>query len=702
MIASLTWSRQRAGEAMSALARSCGLPVARAESPTPPSHDDEDEHAVWMEQVGGWLGLELEQIDPTYEEVGDLISAGGPALLATASGGYLLLLRTRRGRTTLLSPDGAERTLLATEVSAALRAPLEQEVEADVDRIIDRAGLRPRRARRARAALFDQWLAGRSIPGSWLLRLPPEAPLRLHASETNLARRLVLLLVAYTVQHGLWIASWWLVGRGALEGRIDVGWLTAWVMMLATLVLLRVLNLWWAGRLAIDAGALVKRRLLAGALRMDPDVLRTEGVGQSLGRVLESEALESLALSGGFLSLFAVVEVLIAIAVLAAGAAPVLQILLLIAWLAVAIWLTRTYYHQRRGWTERRLTMTHDLVEIMVGHTTRLAQQHPMQMHAGEDDGLDQYLVQSRRMDRSMVALTALVPRGWLLLGIVGLAPAFVTGTAGMAGLAIALGGTLLAYRALQKLVQGLAQLSGAAIAWQQVAPMFQNAEQREPIGDPVMALAEVRSRRSSKTAIVNATGIVYGYKGRPEPILRGCDLEIRTGDKVVLEGDSGCGKSTLGSLLAGVRQPTGGLILLDGLDHHTLGSHGWRRRVVYAPQFHENHIFTGPLLFNLLLGRRWPPTARDVRDARRVCNDLDLGPLIEHMPGGIMQMVGETGWQMSHGERARVCMARALLQNSDVVILDESFGTLDPRTQQRVMKQVMAHDAAIIVIAHP
>jgi ATP-binding cassette subfamily B protein len=120
-------------------------------------------------------------------------------------------------------------------------------------------------------------------------------------------------------------------------------------------------------------------------------------------------------------------------------------------------------------------------------------------------------------------------------------------------------------------------------------------------------------------------------------------------------------------------------LLLLDGLDWQTLGAEGWRRRIVSAPQFHENHILAGTFAFNLLMGKRWPPSPEDLDEAETLCHELGLGELLQRMPAGLMQMVGETGWQLSHGERSRLYIARALLQGSDLIILDESFAALDP-----------------------
>jgi ATP-binding cassette, subfamily B, bacterial len=71
-------------------------------------------------------------------------------------------------------------------------------------------------------------------------------------------------------------------------------------------------------------------------------------------------------------------------------------------------------------------------------------------------------------------------------------------------------------------------------------------------------------------------------------------------------------------------------------------------------------------------------------------------------MPAGLPQMVGETGWQLSHGERSRMFMARALLQNADLVILDESFGALDPATLRRCLQTARDRARTLLVSAHP
>src|SRR5262249_1822958 len=102
------------------------------------------------------------------------------------------------------------------------------------------------------------------------------------------------------------------------------------------------------------------------------------------------------------------------------------------------------------------------------------------------------------------------------------------------------------------------------------------------------------------------------------------------------------------------------------------------------------------------LLGRAWPPTSNDLADATAVCRDLGLDPLLARMPAGLDQAVGESGWQLSEGERSRVFLARALLSKADVVILDECFGSLDPQSLLAAYGAVRARAGALVLIAHP
>lgn len=305
----------------------------------------------------------------------------------------------------------------------------------------------------------------------WLLRLTPGAGIWQLSRQEHLPGRLLLLIGAHALHYLLWLFSWWMVGRGALQDRLDLGWLMAWALLLLTLVPLRLLATWSAGLLAIGCGWLLKQRVLYGALRLEPDESRHQGVGQLLGRLLESEAVETLAMSGGLLGLVAVIELIVATGVLWAGSGGGFHVLLLSGWVALTFFLGGIYLCQRRGWTRERLEMTHDLVEKMVGHRTRLVQEGVESWHEGEDRVMEHYLMQSVAMDRTASKLMALVPRGWLVLGLCGLTPALLSSQGSPEALAVGLGGMLLVYRALEKLTAGLWHLAGAAIAWEQALP---------------------------------------------------------------------------------------------------------------------------------------------------------------------------------------------------------------------------------------
>jgi len=697
-LARLLWPPSRLGDALQALAAKTD---ERLQTPRAIADDGE-----WLECAAAWLGLETQPVETPYADFERQVSATGPALIRMP-GGFLAVCKSRsRSAVSVLAPDSNKHKISPAVLRSALCSEIEAPVAKQIEQLLERAGVPLAKQAKAREAILRERFSALRIPGIWLLRLPPGANFWLQLRQARVPQRLLTLAGAHAIQYVLWIVAWWVVGANVLRGRTDSGWITLWALLLFTLVPLRVLITWLQGLVAFGAGARLKQRLFFGALRLEPDSIRHQGAGQLLGRVIESEAVDALALSGGFLAVVALIEILIAIFVLDAGAGGALQPVLLLGWLAATGVVGWMYCRRNRRWTDVRLAMTHDLVESMVGHRTRLAQLAPERWHDGEDEALERYLKSSKAMDGSTVALTAIVPRGWLVLGLIGLVPSFIGGSDSTARMAIAVGGMLLAYRALRRLTAGAWQLAGAAVAWQRVSVLYHAATRPEVLGSPNAATPLADARGSEPIPSHDREGVVgrdlvFRYRERGEPVLRGCRLDISARDRVVLEGASGGGKSTLVALLVGLRDPNSGSLLIDGLDRATLGAVAWRKRIAAAPQFHENHVLAETFMFNLFMGRRGALGPADLEEAETICRELGLGELLERMPARMLQMVGETGWQLSHGERSRLYIARALIQNPDLIILDESFAALDPENLQRAVECVVRRARSLLVIAH-
>ena len=234
--------------------------------------------------------------------------------------------------------------------------------------------------------------------------------------------------------------------------------------------------------------------------------------------------------------------------------------------------------------------MTDDLVERMVGHRTRLAQEPPALWHNEEDRSLSEYVDRSAALDRTNTIIGGLLSRGWLMAGMLAIVPAFISGGASPGMLAVGIGGVMLARGAIQRLTGGIASLVGAQIAWGQAGPLFHAAARPEVTAAPSTQVLQ-QTAAAPGEMLIDAHDVVFRYRPQGEATLQRVSLRINARDRILLEGPSGGGKSTFASVLTGLRSPESGLLLLAGLDRHTLGSHGWRRRVVAAPQFHENHI---------------------------------------------------------------------------------------------------------------
>jgi len=694
----IAWPASRLGELMENLARRSKLVSRLVELPQPSSSALGSEEAVgrWVEVAAGNLGLEAEPVDMLYVHVEKLLHAGGPIILRLPGSvkkdqpGLIALLKGGRRRVTILTPDLRKRRIKIEVIRSALCFPYEEAIVGDLDQLLMEAQVPKERMKSARNAILREQLASLRIDAGWLLRLSPGENLRRQFYHAGVYGPLTVVLGMYLVQQLLAIGAWFVIGRGVFQGHYDWGWLLAWIILLFAAIPVSVIVGDMQNELSMRVGVIFKQRLLHGTLNLEPEEIRHEGRGQFLGRVMESEAVEMLALNGGFMAFLSILELFLAAIILANGAGGAFHAALLGIWVIVIGFIMFRYYRIAREWAVAYREMSNDLVEKMVGHRTRLAQEDPDRWHEEEDQYLDRYLKLSGNLDGIGIQMNSLVVRGWLLIGILGIIFPFITNSTTPQALAISLGGVLFATQALSKLTSGFQSMVGLVIAWEQVGSLFSAAAREREIQSldffsyrGVAMSTQIPARPGGEAGgepLLLARDLLFRYRPQGKPVIQGFNLQINEGDRLLLEGSSGSGKSTLAALLTGLRNPDSGALLLQGIDQKIIGTDEWRRRVVMAPQFQENHVFSETFAFNLLMGRRWPPRPEDLEEAEAICRELGLDEVLGKMPSGFQQMLGESGWQLSHGERSRLFIARTLLQHADLIVLDESFGALDPR----------------------
>ena len=196
--------------------------------------------------------------------------------------------------------------------------------------------------------------------------------------------------------------------------------------------------------------------------------------------------------------------------------------------------------------------------------------------------------------------------------------------------------------------------------------------------------------------AKITFEAVTFAYPGG-DPVLRDVSFEVPRGSRVALVGPSGAGKSTALALIERFYDVTGGRILLGGTDIRDLPREELRRRLGYVEQ--EAPVLAGTLRDNLLL------TAPGAGDARLLAAlaEVNLSGLVTRTPKGLDAEVGEGGVLLSGGERQRLAIARTLLANTPILLLDEPTSNLDARNEAALRTAIgaAARDRTLLIVAH-
>jgi ABC-type multidrug transport system fused ATPase/permease subunit len=234
-----------------------------------------------------------------------------------------------------------------------------------------------------------------------------------------------------------------------------------------------------------------------------------------------------------------------------------------------------------------------------------------------------------------------------------------------------------------------------------------------------VHALDEIReeligeSAKSRNTAItsqrspvpkmgkeIRLENIVFSYPGSFAPTIQGVSLSIKANSSVAFIGATGSGKSTLLNIIAGLYEPTGGRLLVDGSEIIFPACSSWFTQIGYVPQ--DVYLFDGTLAENIALGI--PEDEVDRERIREVCRMAQIQDFVERdLPGGYDAEVGERGVRLSGGQRQRIALARALYRGPRILMLDEATSALDTKTEERFMNIVynLSGTLTILMVAH-
>ncbi len=213
---------------------------------------------------------------------------------------------------------------------------------------------------------------------------------------------------------------------------------------------------------------------------------------------------------------------------------------------------------------------------------------------------------------------------------------------------------------------------------------------------------AEPRVRQIDKQPVTQLAGkiefrdVYFSYDDR-QSVLAAFNFTIQAGETVALVGHTGAGKSSLGRLVARFYEFQGGQLLIDGRDIRTFDLHDYHRHLGVVPQV--PFLFSGTIADNIRYAR---PEATD-EEVATIAQQIGSGDWLEALPDGLQTLVGEEGKALSMGQRQLVALARVLLQNPSIIILDEATASVDPLTEAQIQEglDTLLKGRTAIIIAH-
>lgn len=195
----------------------------------------------------------------------------------------------------------------------------------------------------------------------------------------------------------------------------------------------------------------------------------------------------------------------------------------------------------------------------------------------------------------------------------------------------------------------------------------------------------------------VEYENVSFSYEGRP-PVLRDVNFKLNPGEVMLITGQSGAGKTTLVNLLPRFLEPLAGVVYIDGVPVQYFSLRHLRRQIAFVSQ--DVFLFSDTISSNIRMGDS-SVSDEDIREAARLANALEF---IDRLPEKFDTQVGQRGTRLSGGQRQRIAIARALVRDAPILVLDEATSAVDPETEAAVheaMCHLMSNKTTIIIAHH-
>jgi ABC-type multidrug transport system fused ATPase/permease subunit len=254
-----------------------------------------------------------------------------------------------------------------------------------------------------------------------------------------------------------------------------------------------------------------------------------------------------------------------------------------------------------------------------------------------------------------------------------------------------------------------LLSLGALAVAGGSLKPLAGFINEMQAAGPPasrlrqVLAVAREDALERGKPSLprhassIAFEGVCFQYPGAERPTLEEVRVSIAHGERVAIVGPNGCGKTTLLGMLVRLFEPSSGRILVDGTDIRAIDVRSLRSQVGVVTQ--EATLLKGTIAENVRFGLRRVDDAAVVEALRRA----HAWGFVERMPGALQATVGEQGMSLSGGQRQRIAIARAVLRDPAILIMDEATSQIDAESEEQINEAIaeFAADRTVLVIAH-